>query len=49
MKDLVESGKVKPIIEKQYTLNEAADALDYYSDGHPLGKVVINIADMESE
>jgi NADPH:quinone reductase-like Zn-dependent oxidoreductase len=41
IKELVESGKVVPIIDRRYPLSEAAEALRYLGEGHPKGKVVI--------
>lgn len=40
---LVQDGKVKPIIDRRYPLHETAEAVRYLSDGHALGKVVINV------
>jgi NADPH:quinone reductase-like Zn-dependent oxidoreductase len=39
--ELIESGKVKPVVDRRYPLNEAAQALSYYAEGHARGKVVI--------
>ena len=43
MKKLLEAGKVKPVIDRRYTLSEAAEALRYYEEGHARGKVVITV------
>ena len=43
MKDLLEAGKVKPVIDRSYTLSEIAEALRYYEQGHARGKVVITV------
>ena len=43
MKELIESGKVVPIIDRRYTLSAVAEALLYYGEGHPSGKVVITV------
>ena len=43
MKELIEAGKVKPIIDRRYPLSEAAEALTYYAEGHARGKVVITV------
>jgi len=43
IKGLIEAGKVKPVIDRRYQLNEAADALRYYEEGHTRGKVVITV------
>jgi NADPH:quinone reductase-like Zn-dependent oxidoreductase len=43
VRELLESGKVTPVVEKRYELGEVADALRYMGDGHAQGKLVINI------
>jgi NADPH:quinone reductase-like Zn-dependent oxidoreductase len=43
IKQLLESGKIKPIIDKCYPLNEASEALRYFEKVHPKGKVVITM------
>jgi len=43
MKELIEAGKVVPIIDRTYPLNRIAEALQYYGEGHPSGKVVIKM------
>ncbi len=40
---LVEAGKVKPVIDRRYPLQETADAVQYLSGGHAMGKVVISV------
>ena len=39
-----ESGTVIPVIDKCYSLREAADAMRYFGEGHKKGKVVITIS-----
>jgi alcohol dehydrogenase len=41
---LVEEGLVKPIVDKVFLLDEAAEALEYQKTGAPKGKVVIKVA-----
>ena len=41
--ELMQSGKMKPVIDRTYKLSEAADALRYLEQGHARGKVVINL------
>jgi NADPH:quinone reductase-like Zn-dependent oxidoreductase len=43
LKELLESGKVKPVIGKTYPLSRTAEAIDYFGAGHALGKVVITV------
>ena len=43
LKDLVEAGKVKPVIDRRYPLNDLAEALGYLEQGHAQGKVVIAV------
>jgi len=43
MKELIEAGKVKPVIDRCYPLRETAEALRYYGEGHARGKVVITV------
>ena len=44
LKELVEAGKVVPVIDRRYPLSEAAEALRYLGAGHAKGKVVITVA-----
>jgi len=44
MKELLESGKVKPVIDRTYPLSEVAAAIRYLEEGHAQGKVVITVA-----
>jgi NADPH:quinone reductase-like Zn-dependent oxidoreductase len=41
--ELMQSGKMKPVIDRTYKLSEAADALRYLEQGHARGKVVVNL------
>ncbi|MCO8161316.1 NADP-dependent oxidoreductase [Pseudomonas sp. 21LCFQ010] len=41
---LVESGAIKPVIDKVYPFTSIADALTYVEQGRVKGKVVINLA-----
>jgi NADPH:quinone reductase-like Zn-dependent oxidoreductase len=43
MKELIEAGKVKPVVDRCYSISEVAEALRYYGEGHARGKVVINV------
>jgi NADPH:quinone reductase-like Zn-dependent oxidoreductase len=41
--ELLESGKVKPAIERTYPLDQLPDALRYVGAGHAHGKVVVTL------
>ena len=43
MKELLEAGKVVPVIDRRYPLSEVAEALRYYGEGHSQGKVVVTV------
>jgi len=43
MKELLEAGKVKPVIDRSYKLSEIPEAYRYFEEGHAQGKVVISV------
>ncbi len=43
LKDLLEAGKVVPVMDRRYPLSDAAEALRYREEGHARGKVVITV------
>ncbi len=43
VKELLEAGKVKPVIDRRYPLSETAEALRYLEEGHAMGQVVIEV------
>lgn len=45
MLDLIETGKVKPIIDRFYSLSEVPDAFRYFKEGKVKGKIVVKIND----
>jgi len=45
MKELIEAGKVVPVIDRRYTLSETAEAFRYFGEGHAKGKVVITVVE----
>lgn len=43
MHDLLVSGKVTPVIDRRYSLNEVPQAIRYLEEGHARGKVIITM------
>ncbi len=43
MSELLKPGKVKSVIDRRYTLKDAAEAFRYFGEGHAKGKVVITV------
>jgi NADPH:quinone reductase-like Zn-dependent oxidoreductase len=43
LKDLIEAGRVEPVIDREYPLSETPEALAYVGKGHARGKVVITM------
>jgi NADPH:quinone reductase-like Zn-dependent oxidoreductase len=43
VKQILETGKIVPVIDRRYPLSETADALRYLEEGHAQGKVVITV------
>jgi NADPH:quinone reductase-like Zn-dependent oxidoreductase len=43
LKDLLEAGKVVPVLDRRYPLSEVAKALRYLEEGHAQGKVVLTM------
>jgi NADPH:quinone reductase-like Zn-dependent oxidoreductase len=43
IKELLEAGKVVPVVDRAYPLSEAAEAIRYLETGHARGKVVITV------
>jgi NADPH:quinone reductase-like Zn-dependent oxidoreductase len=43
LKELIEAGKVTPVIDRTYPLREAPEAIRYLEEGHARGKVVITV------
>jgi NADPH:quinone reductase-like Zn-dependent oxidoreductase len=44
LNELLESGKVVPVIDRSFPLAETAEALRYLESGHPRGKIVITVS-----
>lgn len=47
IRDLLEEGKIRPVIDECYPLSKTAEAFRYFGKGHARGKVVITIAAKE--
>jgi len=43
LRELLESSKIKPVIDRRYPLSEVPEAIRYLEEGHARGKVVITI------
>jgi NADPH:quinone reductase-like Zn-dependent oxidoreductase len=43
LKELIEAGKVRPVIDRAYPLSEVPQAIRYLQEGHARGKVVITV------
>jgi len=43
LRELVESGKVTPAVDRTYPLSETAAAIRYFQDGNVRGKIVITL------
>jgi NADPH:quinone reductase-like Zn-dependent oxidoreductase len=41
--ELIEAGKVRPVIDRTYPLDQAADAIRYLEQGHAAGKVALTV------
>ncbi len=41
--DMMQSGKLKPVIDRTYKLSELPEAIRYLEEGHARGKVVITV------
>jgi NADPH:quinone reductase-like Zn-dependent oxidoreductase len=43
LKDLIEAGKITPVMDRTYPLSEAPQALGHVGEGHARGKVAITV------
>jgi len=43
LKELLQEGKIKPLIDRSYPLSESVDAFRYFGEGHVRSKVVITV------
>jgi NADPH:quinone reductase-like Zn-dependent oxidoreductase len=44
LRELIDAGRVTPVIDRTYPLDESADAIRYLETGHARGKVVISVS-----
>jgi NADPH:quinone reductase-like Zn-dependent oxidoreductase len=45
LKELLEAGKLTPVIDRTYSLGEVPEAIRYLEEGNARGKVVISVRD----
>ena len=43
VRELIEAGKVTPVVDRTYPLVEAPDAVRYLAEGHAAGKIVVTV------
>ena len=43
IKELIEAGKVVPVIDRRYPLSEVPEAIRYLEEGHAQGKIVVTV------
>jgi|GEM_PF-9643 len=43
--DLIQTGKVKPVIDRTYPFSQLPEAMRYLEEGHARGKVVVTVGD----
>jgi NADPH:quinone reductase-like Zn-dependent oxidoreductase len=43
LKELIEAGKLSPVIDRTYPLSQTPDAIRYLEEGHARGKVIITV------
>ena len=43
LNEMIEAGKVTPVIDRSYELSEIADAMRYLGEGHARGKIIVTV------
>jgi NADPH:quinone reductase-like Zn-dependent oxidoreductase len=43
LKELIEAGKVAPVIERTYPLSETPEAIGHVGEGHARGKIAVTV------
>jgi len=41
--ELMQSGKITPVVDRSYSLSEAVEAVRYFGEGHARGKVILSL------
>jgi NADPH:quinone reductase-like Zn-dependent oxidoreductase len=49
LKELIEVGEVRPVVDRIFALSEVPKAIDYLEEGHARGKVAITVRDTNLE
>jgi NADPH:quinone reductase-like Zn-dependent oxidoreductase len=49
LRELLESGKVRSVVDRRYELGDVVDALDYLGEGHARGKVIMTFGAQPGE
>jgi NADPH:quinone reductase-like Zn-dependent oxidoreductase len=44
LRELLETGKIKSVIDKKYELSEASEAFRYLGEGHARGKIIVTVS-----
>jgi NADPH:quinone reductase-like Zn-dependent oxidoreductase len=44
LRELIEAGKITPVIDRTYSLSETPEAIRHLEEGHARGKVVITVS-----
>jgi NADPH:quinone reductase-like Zn-dependent oxidoreductase len=46
--ELASRGRIRPVIDRRYTLGETAEAVRYLAEGHAHGKVIVTVIKEDS-